>query len=49
MRNLTCLLDHHQRSHFVTIGPEGKFHCSTVDQQPEGKVVRQSQKEVLPN
>ena len=26
MRNHTCLLDHHQRSHFVTIGPEGKFH-----------------------
>ena len=28
MRNHTCLLDHHQRSHSVaiTIGPEGKFH-----------------------
>ena len=28
MRNHTCLLDHHQRSHYVTItiGPEGKFH-----------------------
>ena len=28
MRNHTCLLDHHQRSHFDTntIGPEGKFH-----------------------
>ena len=47
MRNHTCLLDHHQRSHFVTIGPEGKFHLgSTVDQQPEGKVVRQSRGEV---
>ena len=26
MRNHTCLLDHHQRSHYVTIGPEVKFH-----------------------
>ena len=26
MRNHTCLLDHHQRSHYVTIGPEEKFH-----------------------
>ena len=28
MRNHTCLLDHHQRSHYdtITIGPEGKFH-----------------------
>ena len=25
MKNHTCLLDHHQRSHYVTIGPEGKF------------------------
>ena len=26
MRNHTCLLDHHQRSHYdtITIGPEGK-------------------------
>ena len=49
MRNHTCLLDHHQRSHYVTItiGPEGKVPLgSTVDQQPEGKVVRQSRGEV---
>ena len=28
MRNHTCLLDHHQRSHHdrITIGPEGKFN-----------------------
>ena len=28
MRNHTCLFDHHQRSHYVTItiGPEGEFH-----------------------
>ena len=26
MRKHTCLLDHHQRSHYVTIGPEVKFH-----------------------
>ena len=26
MRVHTCLFDHHQRSHFVTIGPEEKFH-----------------------
>ena len=28
MRNHTCFLDHHQRSHYdtITIGPEGKFH-----------------------
>ena len=28
MRNNTCLLDHHQRSHYdtTTIGPEGKFN-----------------------
>ena len=28
MRNHTCLLDHHQRSHYdtITIGQEGKFH-----------------------
>ena len=28
MRNHTCLLDHHQRSHYdtITIGPQGKFH-----------------------
>ena len=56
MRNHTCLLDHHQRSHYdtITIGPEGKFNWgSTVDQQPDGKVVRQvsrrsSTRNVLP-
>ena len=26
MRNITCLLDHHQRFHNDTIGPEGKFN-----------------------
>ena len=28
MRNHSCLLDHHQRSHYdtITIGPEGKFN-----------------------
>ena len=28
MRNHTCLLDHHQRSHYdtITIGPEGKIN-----------------------
>ena len=47
MRSHTCLLDHHQRSHYVTIGLEGEVPLgSTVDQQPEGKVVRQSQGEV---
>ena len=49
MRNYTCLFDHHQRSDYdtITIGPEGKFNWgSTVDQQPEGKVVRQSREEV---
>ena len=49
MRNHTCLLHHHQRSHYDTIkiGPEGKFQLgSTVDQEPEGKGVRQSRGEV---
>ena len=49
MRNHTCLLERHQRSHCdtITIGPEGKFNLgSTVVQQPEGKVVRQSRGEV---
>ena len=26
MRNHTCLFDHHQTSHYDTIGPEGKFN-----------------------
>ena len=43
MRKHTCLLDHHQRSHYVTIGPEGKFHwVLQLIKKPEGKVVRQS-------
>ena len=49
MRNHTCLFDHHQRSHYdtITIGPEENDQLgSTVDQQPEGKVVRQSRGEV---
>ena len=47
MRNHTCLLDHHQRSHYDTIGPEENDQLgSTVEQQPEGKVVRQSRGEV---
>ena len=45
MRNHTCLLDHHQRSHYdtITIGPEGKFNWVL---QSEGKVVRHSRGEV---
>ena len=49
MRKHTCHLDHHQRSHHdtITIGPEEKVQLgSTVDQQPEDKVVRQSRGEV---
>ena len=42
MRNHTCLFDHHQRSHYDTI----TIGVSTVEQQPEGKVVRQSRGEV---
>ena len=45
MRNHTCLLDHHQRSHYVTIGPEELG--STVVQQPEGETVRQPEGEVV--
>ena len=48
MRNHKCLLDHHQRSHYDTIGLEEKFHCvlQLINNQPEGKVVRQSRGEV---
>ena len=49
MRNHTCLLDHHQRSHYdtITIGPKGKFNwVLKVDQQPESKVVRRSRGDV---
>ena len=48
MRNGTCLLDHHQRSHYdtITIGPDGKFHWVLCYQQSEGKIVRQSRGEV---
>ena len=47
MRKHTCHLDHHQRSRYVTIGLEGEVPLgSTVDQQSEGEVVRQSQEEV---
>ena len=51
MRNRTCLLDHHQRSHYVTIGPEEKFHWVLqliknrkveVAEQPRGEVSRQA-------
>ena len=40
MRNHTCLLDHHQRSHYVTItiGPEGKFHWVLQLRQSRGEV-----------
>ena len=49
MRNHTCLLDHHQRSHYdtITIGPEGMMNwVPTVQQQPVGKLVQQSCGEV---
>ena len=50
MRNHTRLLDHHQRSHYVTItiGPEGKFHwvLQLINSQKVNKVVRQSRGEV---
>ena len=49
MRNHTCLLDHHQRSHYdtITIGPEGKFNwvLQLINSQ-EVLVVRQSRGEV---
>ena len=44
MKKHTCLLDHHQRSHYVTIGQE---LGSKVVQQPEGKVVQQPEGEVV--
>ena len=47
MRKHTCHLDHHQRSRYVTIGLKSEVPVvSTVDQQPEGEVVRQSRGEV---
>ena len=49
MRNHTCLLDHHQRSHYDTITiwtRENDELGSTVEQQPVGKIVRQSCGEV---
>ena len=49
MKNHTYLLDRHQRSHYdtITIGPEGMMNlCSTVEQQPVGKLVQQSCGEV---
>ena len=49
MKDHTCLLDHHQRSHqdTITIGPEGMINWgSTVEQQPVGKLVQQSFGEV---
>ena len=46
MRKHTCLLDHHQRSHYDMIGRGEVPLGSTVDQQPEEEVVRQSQEEV---
>ena len=49
MRNHTCLFDHHQRSHYGHDHDwtRGKVQLgSTVDQQPVGKVVRQSRGEV---
>ena len=41
MKDDTCLLDHHQRSHYVTNGQEG----SKVVQQPEGEAARQPEGE----
>ena len=49
MRNRTCLLDHHQRSHYETIttGPEGMMNwVLQLKQQPVGKFFRQSCGEV---
>ena len=47
MRNPLCLLDHHQRSHYVTIGPEVKFHwvLQLINNQKE-KLFEQSRGEV---
>ena len=44
MRNHTCLLDHHQRSHYdtITIGPGNDQLDFTVEQQPVEKLVQQS-------
>ena len=45
MRNHTCLLDHHQRSHYVTITIELEGMMNWVLQlnnQPVGKLVQQS-------
>ena len=51
MKDDICLLDHHQRSHYVTItiGPEGKFNW--VLQLINSQKVRlfDSQKKKLPN
>ena len=44
MKKHTCHLDHHQRSHYVTIGL--KELSSKVARQPEGEVVRQPEGEV---
>ena len=44
MINHTCLLDHHQRSHYVPIGL--KNWARKVVQQPEGKVVQLPEGEV---
>ena len=49
MRNHTYLLDHHRRSHYdtITIWTRGNDELgSTVEQQPAGKIVRQSCGEV---
>ena len=46
MRKHTCHLDHDQRSRYVTIGLGEIPLDSTANQQPEGKVIRQSRGEV---
>ena len=47
MREHACHLDHHQRSRYVTIGLEEKFHSVLqLINKPEGEVVRQAQEEV---
>ena len=49
MRNHTCLLDHHQRSHYdtITIGPEGMINWALqLNNSQSVKIVRQSRGEV---
>ena len=47
MKKHTCHLDHRQRSHYVTIGPEGKFHWVRKLINNQKKKLLDSQKEKL--